>query len=65
MENLALAALLLLPVAFLLPKVLALGSRDERIPPGPPTRWLVGNAHLFPKSHPHLTFTEWGELERS
>ncbi|KAF9467088.1 cytochrome P450 [Collybia nuda] len=59
MENLVPAALFILPIAFLFKIFLDLGSRDAHLPRGPPTRWLIGNAHVFPSSHPHLTFSEW------
>ncbi|KAJ7578030.1 cytochrome P450 [Mycena floridula] len=55
--------LLLLPVlVFFLPKILALGSREKILPPGPPTRWLIGNTHIFPKIQLHLAFTEWAKI---
>lgn len=31
-------------------KLLKVGSRDKRLPPGPPTVPILGNLHLIPKS---------------
>ncbi|RWA08996.1 hypothetical protein EKO27_g6103 [Xylaria grammica] len=31
------------------------------MPPGPPTRPIVGNEHLIPKSNAHFIFTEWAK----
>ncbi|KAH8195801.1 hypothetical protein TruAng_010044 [Truncatella angustata] len=31
------------------------------MPPGPPTRPIIGNEHLIPKSNAHFVFTEWAK----
>ncbi|KAF8176374.1 cytochrome P450 [Mycena galopus ATCC 62051] len=51
------STLLLLPWLFVwLRKV---GSREARLPPGPPTVPLLGNLHVFPTEFAHYKFTEW------
>lgn len=40
-------------------KVLQIGRRDDDLPPGPPTRPIVGNLLDFPISYAHLTFEKW------
>ncbi len=42
----AVAALLI----YLVYRVSQVGSRDKRLPPGPPTIPILGNLHLIPKS---------------
>ncbi|KAI1263582.1 cytochrome P450 oxidoreductase [Xylariaceae sp. FL1019] len=42
-------------------KVLKLGQRNSKMPIGPPTRPIVGNEHLIPKSNAHFIFTEWAK----
>lgn len=37
-----------LPVAFAIYRVLQIGKRDPRMPKGPPTIPILGNAHLVP-----------------
>lgn len=47
----------LVPVAFalfLIYKLLRFGHRDKRLPPGPPTIPILGNAHLIPSTGIHL-----------
>ncbi|KAF8816482.1 cytochrome P450 [Phlegmacium glaucopus] len=36
-----------------------LGRRERHLPPGPPTRPIIGNIHLLPKLFPQLQFTAW------
>lgn len=36
---------------YLLYVLLRFGSRDKRLPPGPPTIPILGNAHLIPTHH--------------
>jgi hypothetical protein len=39
---------------FLVYKLLRFGHRDKRLPPGPPTIPVLGNAHLIPSHGLHL-----------
>ena len=41
------------------------GSRDKRLPPGPPTVPILGNLTVFPRSFLHYKFSEWGESRTS
>ncbi|KAI1824706.1 cytochrome P450 oxidoreductase [Xylaria intraflava] len=50
-----------LVLAFLAYKLSRVGQRDSKMPPGPPTRPIVGNEHLIPKSNAHFIFTEWAK----
>lgn len=36
-------------------------KNKERLPPGPPRRWLVGNLFDMPKVRPWETYREWCE----
>ncbi|KIO23878.1 hypothetical protein M407DRAFT_15500 [Tulasnella calospora MUT 4182] len=47
--------------AAVLYKVLQIGKRDADLPPGPPTRPVVGNLLDFPTSYAHLTFEKWAK----
>ncbi|KAI1613904.1 cytochrome P450 [Exophiala viscosa] len=38
-----------------------IGSRDKRLPPGPPTIPILGNLHLVPKTGLGKKLKEWGE----
>ncbi|KAG9005193.1 hypothetical protein FRB90_010504 [Tulasnella sp. 427] len=40
-------------------KVLQVGRRDLDLPPGPPTRPVLGNLLDFPTSYAHLAFEKW------
>ncbi|KAJ6568936.1 cytochrome P450 [Mycena capillaripes] len=47
---------LALCAAWLLKKI---GSREDGLPPGPPTIPILGNLHIFPTEFAHYKFTEW------
>ncbi|KAF1843820.1 cytochrome P450 2D18 [Cucurbitaria berberidis CBS 394.84] len=51
----------ILCVLFLVHKLLRFGHRDKRLPPGPPTIPILGNAHLIPSHGLHLKFKEWSD----
>ncbi|KAF7340729.1 Cytochrome P450 [Mycena sanguinolenta] len=42
-------------------KVIRIGRRDEKLPPGPPTIPILGNIHLLPPKFPFFRFTEWAQ----
>ncbi|KAK7048376.1 O-methylsterigmatocystin oxidoreductase [Favolaschia claudopus] len=42
-------------------QVFGLGNRIPCYPPGPPSRFAVGNFYDLPKKLPWLTYTEWGQ----
>ncbi|KAF7340735.1 Cytochrome p450 [Mycena sanguinolenta] len=48
-------------VAWFTFKVIRIGRRDEKLPPGPPTIPILGNIHLLPPKFPFLRFTEWAQ----
>ncbi|KAJ7108007.1 cytochrome P450 [Mycena crocata] len=54
---------ILLPLALLVFIVFLwlrkVGSREPRLPPGPPTIPLLGNLHIFPRTFAHYKFSEW------
>ncbi|PVH69785.1 cytochrome P450 [Cadophora sp. DSE1049] len=41
--------------------VLSLGKRDSRMPPGPPTIPVLGNAHQIPSTGLYKQFREWSK----
>jgi len=43
-----LGATLALAFIYALHRLLSIGKRDSRLPPGPPTVPVLGNAHLIP-----------------
>ncbi|KAF2114293.1 cytochrome P450 2D18 [Lophiotrema nucula] len=42
-------------------KLFRFGQRDKRLPPGPPTLPILGNAHLIPAHGLHRKFQEWSD----
>ncbi|KAF9456359.1 cytochrome P450 [Collybia nuda] len=38
------------------------GSRERGLPPGPPTKPLIGNLDIFPTGHIHLQFLQWAKI---
>lgn len=48
----------ILVIAVGLYKLLAIGSRDKRLPPGPPTLPILGNLHLVPKTGLGLKYAQ-------
>ena len=51
----------ILAATFFFRYVFLIGSRGKGLPPGPPTRPIIGNIDIFPTIQPHLVFEEWGE----
>ncbi|KAJ5910349.1 hypothetical protein N7504_004992 [Penicillium tannophilum] len=54
-----LGATLALAISYVLYRVLSIGKRDSRLPPGPPTLPILGNAHLIPTTGIGVKFNEW------
>ncbi|CAO2651395.1 Nn.00g039650.m01.CDS01 [Neocucurbitaria sp. VM-36] len=46
---------------YLLYSILRFGHRDKRLPPGPPTLPILGNAHQIPAGNVHVKFKEWSD----
>ncbi|KAG8902890.1 hypothetical protein FRC00_000485, partial [Tulasnella sp. 408] len=44
-------------IALAVAKILSIGQRESDLPPGPPTRPIIGNLLDFPLSKPYLAFT--------
>ncbi|KAG8886909.1 hypothetical protein FRB98_000784 [Tulasnella sp. 332] len=42
-------------------RALQIGKRDDDLPPGPPTKPLLGNILEFPRDNAHFQFTEWAK----
>ncbi|KAF8192970.1 cytochrome P450 [Pholiota molesta] len=43
-------------------KLRNVGSREPRLPPGPPTIPLLGNLHMFPNEFANIKLTEWARI---
>ncbi|KAF8802924.1 putative cytochrome P450 monooxygenase [Phlegmacium glaucopus] len=50
-----------LPLALLGYWVWGLGRRERHLPPGPPTKPVIGNIHLLPTSWLQLQFASWAK----
>ncbi|KAL1626284.1 hypothetical protein SLS56_006950 [Neofusicoccum ribis] len=55
----ALSGLFFTLAAYLIHRVLQIGTRPASLPPGPPTRPIWGNIREIPAVHPHLQYTAW------
>ncbi|KAI8938085.1 hypothetical protein NX059_005756 [Plenodomus lindquistii] len=55
----AAAIALLIVVLVGIYRLLRIGRRDARLPPGPPTLPLLGNSHLIPKTGLYRKFRDW------
>ncbi|KAJ8078284.1 hypothetical protein PM082_000490 [Marasmius tenuissimus] len=55
-------ALLFAALAFAYSKLKDIGSRDSRLPSGPPTVPILGNLGIFPKEFAYLRLTQWARL---
>ncbi|KAG8899458.1 hypothetical protein FRB99_006703 [Tulasnella sp. 403] len=42
-------------------RLLRVGRRESDLPPGPPTRPIIGNIPDWPLTSPYLTFAKWAE----
>ncbi|KAL5388329.1 hypothetical protein PMIN02_007761 [Paraphaeosphaeria minitans] len=59
-DALDIAALVI--VAFCIRFLYGFGSRDKRLPPGPPTIPILGNAHQIPSQSVEKKFKEWADI---
>jgi hypothetical protein len=53
-----LGATLALAASYILYRLLSIGKRDSRLPPGPPTIPVLGNAHLIPTTGIGVKYVE-------
>ncbi|KAK7687147.1 hypothetical protein QCA50_009650 [Cerrena zonata] len=51
--------ILALVVSWIVNRLRKVGSREQGLPPGPPTLPLLGNLHVFPQTKAYIKFTEW------
>lgn len=42
-------------------KVRNIGTRPKNLPPGPPTKWLLGNLLQMPREKAYLQFKKWAD----
>ncbi|KAG8957805.1 hypothetical protein FRC03_009779 [Tulasnella sp. 419] len=48
-----------LALAWGIVKLYRVGSREPHLPPGPPTKPILGNLSILPRKETYLRFTEW------
>lgn len=53
--------LLLSLILYTLIRIRTVGLRPSSLPPGPPTRWLLGNLLQMPKEKAYLQFKKWAD----
>ncbi|KAJ5698483.1 hypothetical protein N7462_000488 [Penicillium macrosclerotiorum] len=54
-------ACFVLGLSYVFYRLLSVGKRDSRLPPGPPTVPILGNVHLIPRAGIGLKFKEWAK----